>query len=354
MNRSAEPLQPFEGPSAWYGSEMAQRSSEWRHDLTGPEVEEINTAVGSIMSRGTPIIDITRGDFPLPDLGSVLDGIREEVVTGRGFVLIHGVPVEDYTIEEAAIAYFGIGTYLGWAIPQNAKGHVLGHVRDIGLDPNNPEHRIYGTRARHLYHTDSCDIVGLLCLQKAKSGGQSKIASSVTVYNEMINIRPDLAVVMEQPFYTDRKGEIPKGKGPYYQMPIFHRNGGLLTTTYNRDFITAAQRFAEVPRLTPDQIEAMDLADQLADSGEIRLDMDFQPGDIQFIHNHQILHARTPYQDHPEPERKRHLLRLWLAPPNGRPLPPVVAERFGNIEPGTARGGIRVPGQTLRAPLEPE
>lgn len=333
---------------------MADRSNEWRHDLTPAEVEEVSAAVGSVLSHGISILDITRSDFPLPTLGPALDKIQEEVVNGRGFTLIRGIPVADYSIEEAAIAYFGIGAYFGWAIPQNANGHVLGHVRDIGLDPDNPEHRLYGTRARHLYHTDSCDIVGLLCLQKAKQGGQSKIASSVTVYNEMAKRRPDLVAVMEEPFFTDRKGEIPEGKGPHYQMPIFHRFAGLLTTTYNRDFITAAQRFDDVPRLTPEQTEAMDLADQLADSDEIRLDMDFQPGDIQFIHNHQILHARTPYEDYPEPELKRHLLRLWLAPPNARPLPPVVAERFGNIEAGTARGGIRVPGQTLKAPLQPE
>lgn len=349
-----EKLEPFEGPAAWYGSEMKDRSDEWRYDLTEADVSEIKAAVALVQEQGISIIDITPDDFPLPNLGSALSDIQDMVVNGRGFVLIRGVPVRDYSIEESAIAYFGIGSYFGWAIPQNAKGHVLGHVRDIGLDPTNPTHRLYGTRARHLFHTDSCDIVGLLCLQTAKSGGQSKICSSVTVYNEMVKTRPDLAAVMQQPFYLDRKGEIPKGKGPYYQMPIVHQFGGLLTTTYNRDFITAAQRFEKVPRLTQDQIDAMDLADEIANRDDVRLDMDFRPGDIQFIHNHQILHARTPYEDYDEPERKRHLLRLWLAPPNGRPLPPVIAERFGSIEQGTARGGIRVPGQTLKAPLQPE
>lgn len=333
---------------------MISRSNEWRYQLTPSDIAEIDAAVAELIEDGTPLLEVGRENFTLPTLGTTLDSIQDEVVNGRGFVLIRGLPVDRYSIEEAALAYFGIGSYFGWAIPQNAKGHLLGHVRDIGLDPNNPEHRLYGTTARHLYHTDSCDIVGLLCLQTAKSGGQSKIASSVTVYNEMLQRRPDLVDLLAQPFYTDRKGEIPEGKGPYYQMPIFNPYEGYLTTTYNRDFITAAQRFDDVPRLTDRQIEAMDLADELADSDEIRLDMDFRRGDIQFIHNHQVLHARTPYEDYPEPERKRHLLRLWLAPPNCRPLAPVIAERFGNIEVGTARGGIRVPGQTLTAPLEPE
>ena len=347
-------LAPITGPSAWYGPNMVDRSDEWLYELSESDIAEIDAAVAALAESETPILEVGRENFLLATLGKQLDEIQDEVVNGRGFVLIRGLPVDRYTIEEAALAYFGIGSYFGWAIPQNAKGHVLGHVRDIGLDPNNPEHRIYGTRARHLYHTDSCDIVGLLCLQTAKSGGQSKIASSVTVYNEMLQRRPDLVEVMAQPFYTDRKGEIPEGKGPYYEMPIFNPYEGYLTTTYNRDFITAAQRFDEVPRLTDEQIEAMDLADELADSDEIRLDMDFRRGDMQFIHNHQVLHARTPYEDYDEPERKRHLLRLWLAPPNCRPLAPVIAERFGNIEAGPSRGGIRVPGQMLSAPLEPE
>ncbi len=347
-------LTPIEGPSAWYGPNVAAQPDEWLYELDEAEIAEIDAAVSALIEDDTSMLDVNRDNFPLPTFGAALDVIQEEVVNGRGFVLIRGLPVDRYTIEESAMAYFGIGSYLGWAIPQNAKGHVLGHVRDIGLDPDNPEHRLYGTKARHLFHTDSCDIVGLLCLQTAKSGGQSKIASSVTVYNEMLKRRPDLVAVMMEPFVTDRKGEIPEGKGPFYEMPIFNPYGGYLTTTYNRDFITAAQRFDEVPRLSDEQIAAMDLADELAGSDEIRLDMDFRRGDMQFIHNHQVLHARTPYEDYSEPERKRHLLRLWLAPPNCRPLAPVIAERFGSIEQGTPRGGIRVPGQTLKAPLQPE
>lgn len=354
MEKTEWGVERIDGPSAWYGAEMATRSAEWIYQLGHQDLNEIGIAVGAVHSSGTPIMEVGKEGFPLQNLGPTLHAIQDEVVNGRGFGLIRGLPVDEYSIEESAIAYFLVGSYFGWPIPQNAQGHLLGHVRDIGLDPSNPTHRLYGTTARHLYHTDSCDIVGLLCLQRAMEGGLSRIASSVTVYNEMVTLRPDLVQVLTEPFYTDRKGEIPKGKGPHYQMPIFHPYKGILTTTYNRDFITAAQRFDDVPRLTERQIEAMDTMDELANSERIRLEMDFRPGDMQFIHNHQVLHSRTTYVDYPEPERKRHLLRLWLTPPNARPLAPVIAERFGNIEVGPNRGGIRTPGQTLSTPLKAE
>lgn len=303
--------------------------------------------------RGLAIQKIDRYDVDLGELSPVLESMRDEVVERRGFVLLRGLPVERYTKEEAAIAYWAIGLHFGRPVSQNAKGHLLGHVRDIGLDPTNPIHRIYATNARHRYHTDSCDIVGLLCLKTAKRGGLSSIASSVTIYHELRRERPDVVEVLEQPFIVDRKGEIPEGKGPHYRMAVFHHFAGHLTTIYARDFIEAAQRFAEVPRLSRRQIEALDMLDALAARDDVRLDMNLRPGDMQFLHNHQILHARTAYEDYPEPERKRHLLRLWLSPPNGRPLPPVFAERYGSIEPGN-RGGIRVPGVALEVPLDAE
>jgi hypothetical protein len=342
----------FEGPAAWYGPDLA-KSEAWIYRLSASDIAEIEAAIAAIQQRGTQIIDVHRQDFSLPRLGPVLADIQQDVVNGRGFILLKGLPVDHYSIETAALAYWGIGTYFGEAVSQNAKGHLLGHVKDIGHDPHNPLHRVYATNYRQPFHTDSCDIVGLLCLKTAKSGGLSSLVSSVTIRNEMVKRRPDLATVLSQPFYVDRKGEVPAGKKDYYQMPVFNYYAGYLTVIYARDFIEAGQRFEEVPRLTPPQLEALDMLDTLAHSDEIRLDMALEPGDIQFLHNHQILHARTGYEDYPEPERKRHLLRLWLSPPNGRPLPPVFEERYCNIEVGR-RGGIRVPGAAEQVVLEPE
>ncbi len=339
----------YDGPAAWTAKEMRGRD-DWIVPLDASDIAELTIAVEA--SRAVPIVELTRDDFALPALGMKLEQIEHEVVAGRGFVLIRGLPVDKFDPETVARMYYGIGTRIGDAVPQNAAGHLLGHVKDIGQDPHNPEHRVYATNFRHQFHTDSCDVVGLLCLQPAKRGGQSAIASSTSIYNQMARTRPDLADVLAQPFHVDRKGEIPPGKDPTYKLAIFHRHAKWLTTVYARDFINAAQRFDDVPRLTELQIEAMDMLDALAASDALRLEMDFRCGDIQFLHNHQILHARTSYEDYPEPERKRHLLRLWLSARNGRQLPAAFEERYGEIEVGKIRGGIRVPGQTLQAPLE--
>ncbi len=343
----------YTGPAVWYGRDLVD-SDEWIYQLTQSDIAEIDEAVAGVVRRGTAVGEVVKDDFILPTLGPVLQEIQHEVVNGRGFVLLRNLPVARYTKGEAITAYWGIGLHFGWPISQNAKGHLLGHVTNIGLDPNNPHHRIYGTKARHLFHTDSCDVVGLLCLQPAKEGGLSSVVSSVTIFNEMLALRPDLVEVLEQPLVVDRKGEIPAGKGPYYEMPIFNHHAGHLTTIYARDFIEAAQRFEEVRRLRPEQAEAMDLLDSLAARDDIRLNMTLAPGDIQLLHSHQTLHARTAFEDYPEPERRRHLLRLWLAPPDSRPLPPVFAERYGTIDVGTRRGGIVVPGAKPHVPLDPE
>jgi hypothetical protein len=241
---------------------------------------------------------------------------------------------------------------MGSARSQNAKGHVLGHVRDLGLATEDPNVRTYQTTERQHFHTDSCDIVGLLCLKTAKQGGLSSLVSSSAIYNAMAQRYPDLAGRLFQPFSVDRRGEVPDGKKPWFDMPVFHDHLGYLSAIYSGPYIRSAQRFPEVTRLTELDFAALDAFDSLAEDRDLRLDITFQPGDIQLVHNHTILHDRTSFVDWPEPERKRHLLRLWLAAPGARPLPPVYLERYGSVEIGD-RGGIICPGTKLHAPLEP-
>lgn len=347
----AIPRPLVEGPSAWYGPDLAKRPGEWIYALSPLDIAEIEAATATARNRGLDIADIRRGDFPLPTLGTTLDRMRNDVLTGRGFVLIRGLPVEGRPIEESATAYWGIGTYFGNARSQNAKGHVLGHVRDLGLSTKDPNVRIYQTTERQNFHTDSCDIVSLLCLKTARSGGLSSLTSSMTVYNVMAQRRPDLVRHLFQPLPTDRRGEVPEGKKPWFETPVYNDHLGYLSAIYAPHYVRSSQRFPEAPRLSAQDIAALDYFDRLAEDPELRLDMEFRPGDMQFVHNHTILHDRTAFEDWPEPERKRHLLRLWLAAPGARPLPPTYAERYGSVEVGD-RGGIICKGTRLHAPLE--
>ncbi len=328
------------------------KRTDWIHTLSASDVDEIVAAVRPLVAADKDIARINKADFPLPTLGPKLAGICDEVINGRGFVLMRGLPVERWSMREAATAYFGIGCHFGNARSQNAKGHVLGHVRDLGRNAvSDPTARIYQTRERQTYHTDSCDIVGLLCLKTAKSGGASALVSSMTIYNEMLRRRPDLLALLFEPLHTDRRGEVAAGQKPWHDIPVFSWYEGYLSALYARRYIELARRFPEVPPLSPQQTEALDLFDALAEDPAINMQMTFRPGDMQWVHNHTMLHDRTGFEDWPEPERRRHLLRLWLAIPGARPLPPVYAQRFGSVEIGD-RGGIVVTGTRHNAPLE--
>ncbi len=343
----------IEGPSAWIGAEMRLREAEWSYRLAPSEVAEIEAALKSVQARGLDIAAIRREDFPLLTLGPVLDRLRAEVLDGRGFVLLRGVPVEGRSIAESAAVYWGIGSYFGSARSQNAKGHLLGHVYDLGgSSATDPTIRSYATAERQNFHIDRCDVVALLCLRRAKSGGLSAVVSSMTVHNVMLARRPDLLERLYRPFPVDRRGEVPEGKAPFYQAPVFNEHAGKVSVLYSRLHIGSSQRFPEARRLTPEDIEALDMLADLAGDPELRLDMNFMPGDIQFLHNHTILHARTGYEVWPEIERKRHLLRLWLSPLAARPLPPVFSECYGDITIGN-RGGIICKDTRLHAPLVP-
>jgi hypothetical protein len=348
----APPRPLVEGPSAWIGRDLRSREDEWIYPLSPADIAEIGSATATVRGRGLDIAAIRRADFPLPTLGPQLDRMREEILNGRGFVLIRGLPVEGRPIADSAAAYCGIGSYFGNARSQNAKGHLLGHVRDLGLATSDPNVRTYQTTERQHFHTDSCDIVGLLCLKTAKSGGLSSLTSSMAIYNVMAERRPDLVTRLFRPFATDRRGEVPEGKKPFFDIPVYNDFAGYLSVIYSRTYINSGQRFAEARRLEPEDIEALDLFDDLANDADLRLDMRLRPGDMQFVHNHTILHDRTAFEDWPEPERKRHLLRLWLAAPGARPLPPVYAEHYGGTTVGD-RGGIICPDTRLHAPLEP-
>jgi hypothetical protein len=353
VNPSLLPRGRIEGPAAWYGAELAKRT-EWIFRLDGDDLAEIDGAIKAFSASGSQLSEITPRGFQLPRLGPRLKDVLHELLEGRGFVLMRGFEVARYSRAEAAIAYMGIGSYFGAPRSQNAKGHLLGHVRDLGYSVADPGVRYYQTSRKLDYHTDSVDIVGLLCLKTAKAGGESFIASSVTCYNELCKHRPDLLPRLFDAFPTDRRGEIPEGMQPWFDIPVFHWHEGRLSASFTGEYIESAQRrFPEARRLTPAHREALELLSALVNDPAIHLAMTFSPGDMQFLHNHQIFHARNDFENWPEPERHRHLLRLWLCPADGRPLPEVFKPRYGSVIPGD-RGGIVVKNMRFKVPLEPE
>ncbi len=337
ISETLPPNQEIE--AAWYGAGMTRWTDDWTVCLSGVEIDELEDAMRPLADHNITIADITPEVFPLPSLNRKIEGLYRDLIHGRGFAVVRGLPTERYSEYEASIIFFGLGCHLGHARSQNAQGDVLGHVRDLGMSSADPTTRVYQTRERQTFHTDSSDVVALMCLRDARVGGDSMLVSGITIFNEMRNQRPDLLVLLFEFIATDRRGEVPTGMKPYYQIPVFTWYDDNITTMYQRQYIDSAQRFPNAPRLTPRHVEALDFFDELANDPALHIAMRLQPGDMQFVYDHTMLHDRTAFEDRDEPERQRHLLRLWLSMPGDRRLHPCFAERFGSTEIGN-RGGI--------------
>jgi hypothetical protein len=331
----------LEIPAAWIGSQIGAEQERWRWTLSAEEVAELENTAREFLSGDGDLSQLTAGRFALPALAPKLRRLRDTLIHGIGFEVIRGIPVGRVSEELASAMFFGIGAHLGFARSQNAKGDLLGHVRDVGADARSPNVRIYQTRERQTFHTDSADVVGLLCLNEAREGGDSLLVSAVSMYNVFRRDRPDLLGYLFDEIATDRRGEIPPGEKPYFTIPVFNWLAGFLTVMYQRQYIDSAQRFPDATRLTPGHVEALDMFDHLANDPGLNFRMRLQPGDMQFVYNHSLLHDRTGFADWPEPDRRRHLLRLWLSIPGDRPLPACFAQRYGSVAVGS-RGGIVV------------
>ena len=351
MDARMSPPGALTGPVAWTGRDMMAAPERWTYRLSESDVAEIETAAGTFIDSGKPLGLIAQDLFPLPKFGVWLAQLRENLIRGIGFQLITGLPVENYSGQMRATIFCGIGSHIGRARSQNAAGHLLGHVRDVGADINDPNTRIYQTTSRQSFHTDSCDVVGLLCVREAMSGGDSMLASSMTAYNEILKRRPDLAPHLFLPVATDRRGEVPENEDPFFTIPVYSWHRNFLTCIYQRNYIDSAQRFETAPRLSAQQLEALDLLDDIVNEPDMHLRMRLQPGDMQFVYNHSLLHDRTGFTDWPEAEKRRHLLRLWLAVPEDRPLPAVFAQRYGSVDIGD-RGGVITNETVLHAPID--
>jgi hypothetical protein len=311
----------------------------WLRVFTLEKITEIEAAMQTVLRSGASLEQIGREQFPLPSLEEPFARIREDLEGGRGFVLLRGLPLRRYSIEEARLIYLGLGTHVGQAVSQNGDGEVVGNIRVVEAVLNDPHKRGYMKPNRASYHTDTCDVVGLMCWRKSKRGGESFLASAMAVHNLMFEERPDLLEELYEPYCHDIKNEEQPGRPPYYTLPIFSWLDGLVSTRYSRIF--TGQRFEEVPRLTEMQIEAFDYLDEVVGREGVFLSMDFQVGDIQLVNNYVCFHARNAYEDYELESERRHLLRLWLAQHGGRRLPDSFLDVYhGNIEPDVSRGGI--------------
>ena len=337
--------------SSWMGPDMAASPEVWLWELTPGQCAELGNAAGSFLRSGLQLEEILASNFHLPTMAPQLAAIKTELTDGRGFQLVRGLDVSKYTRLELAAIFMGFGAHLGNARSQNAAGHLLGHVRNVGADADDTNVRIYQTNERQTFHTDSCDVVGLLCLKVSKSGGESLLVSGESIYKQIREQRPDLLEYLFAPIATDKRGEVEPGTKPYFTIPVFSWHAGKLSVIYQRQYIDSAQQFADALRLTSAHVEALDLFDQLANDERLNFSMQLQPGDMQFVHNHSMLHDRGGFVDWPEAEKRRHLLRLWLSVPGDRALPPVFAQRFGTTTVGD-RGGVIVEGTRQHVPLD--
>jgi hypothetical protein len=340
----AKPMEPVVDPAGWSPAELRDVAG-WSYRIGDREADELAAGIAAVRCSGAPIVEVARENFPLGPFADILADVRRELVDGRGIVMLQGFPVERFDREATAIAYIGLGSHLGQTMSQNKQGHVLGHVKDLGGDYADPHTRGYMTRAEMRFHADACDYVGLLCVQASRSGGASRVASSVTVYNRILERRPDLARVLTEDFYRSRSGETDAGDPPFFKQPIFSFTDGYFSATGAGAVIDKAQNLPGVPKFTAAQKQAIEVYRAAVE--ECALDIDFKPGDIQFLNNFVMLHTRREYEDWPEPARKRHLLRLWLSDPAGRPIPQ--AQRQGR-----SGRGVRLKGVPLVAPLDVE
>lgn len=338
----ATPGAPVVDPAGWEPEELVA-TDDWIYTLTDADVAEVTAAADAFLAGGMPLTEIARDRFALPRLGETLADVRRELLDGRGIVVLRGLPVAELGRTRAATAYLGIGTHLARPVSQNAFGHLLGHVRDFGKSYDDPKARGYQSSAALGFHCDHCDYVGLLCMQTSKSGGESRVASAVTLYNRLLAKRPDLVEVLMQDFYFTRHGEVPAGQPQWYRQPVFSFHEGYFSARGVSAYIEKAQGLPGVPPFAPEQEEAMAL--HRATVEECAADIPFRQGDIQFLHNHVLLHSRRAFEDWPEPARKRHLYRLWLKDESGQPLPASVRENFN---------GIYVPGTHHEVVVDPE
>jgi hypothetical protein len=310
--------QRVDHPNAWTVPDIGGKANV-TVSLTAAQFKAIDELLAKTVHLAPQAV--TREQFDHPALNDFLVEIKNEIMNGRGFVVITGITRDRYSEDQFERIYWGFGTHWGHAVLQSPRGDRLGHVRYI---PPAPEHatRAY-TSANELYpHADANEIVGLMCVQKAKSGGVSSLMSSIAAHNVMLKERPDLLEPLYEGYQFTTREALHRGQQlTPYRVPIFSSIDGNISCYYNRAYIYRAEEFTG--KLPEKLVEAMRYLDSILERDDIALSFMLEPGEMAIWHNFTVLHSRTAFEDDDDPSLKRHLLRLWLDVPNGRPMIPV-------------------------------
>ena len=326
-------------------------SGAWRRALSTQEIVSLERAAD--LAVGVPCPGFPATSFPVPELVPLFAWMADQLERGPGVVRLSGLPVDRLSRAAIRRLFWGFCANLGTPLHQNSTGEILAEVKDetgvgaviaptIGPGPVVSARTISRSAGALRFHTDKCDLLALLCVSNGISGGVSKIASSVTVHNEIARRRPDLLEVLYQPFWrmrpADEEGD---RKDRLFAMPVFARaSDGGFTSQYSRTYVNQAQEDPSVPRLTAAQNEAMDLMAEIAE--ETCLNAPFEPGDMQFLTQHVTYHGRTAFTDDRQSGAERVLLRIWLSTPFSRLLPDDCAVQWGDTRAGALRGGALV------------
>jgi hypothetical protein len=316
------------GPSAWKSAEMQAREA-WTHVLTEAEIADLDRALRAVQKRGLAMAQVTRKDFPLPVLQPYLADLEKTVRTGRGFALLRGIPVARYTDEEVFLIKWGIGTHLGEKVSQNSYGDLLGHVYDHGRDPDDTRTRGYQTSGELRFHVDRADMTSLLCLRRGRAGGLSRVVSSMSVHNAILARHPEYLPPLYEgvPYiHIEEAGEMRSWK-----EPVFSVTDGVLSCSIRRNTVQKAIERSGIA-MTPLETAALAYFDAVAEDPAYVLEMELEPGDIQFVNNYTILHGRSAFIDGPEPATRRHLVRLWLKFFTPRPTAAFIRGQYNGIE----------------------
>lgn len=334
------------GPQAWTAAQVAEGAAapdSWVLRMTAEEAAGFDAALQHAKRSGKSMLEMTQADFPLPAASKAALARASDTTQGRwGMCLVKGFPVDKWSEDDSRLAYWGIGLHLGTARTQNKASDFLVDVRNAGGAYKVTNGRGYNTNAKLDFHCDSCDVVGLLCRRAAKSGGESKVVSSIALRDEIARRRPELVAVLQGPWYHSYQSAQDPSLPPYYACPILGEDGAPFAMRANRKNVNAAQRdFPEVPRLTPQQVEVLDLMDELMADPALCYSMWLEQGDMQLLNSYVTLHSRTDFEDFEEFDRRRHLFRLWLALPNAQQLPASYETYFNDARAGAVRGGLR-------------